>query len=253
MPIDGDITYALARVHARHAMRPTESEWKRLAASRDIQHYLGAVREGTLAGWVSPLGTSLDSHAIERVLRDEWRRYVALVAGWHPAPCRRWIGWLQWLPWLHLLAHDAHPGEPPAWILEDPVCVALARVTGDARAAAAERTPLAPIASAFNAKASIWKAWYEHWIRLVPAGDPQSIPFWPRTHQLLVGHGQSLLDNVGAAPPRSDLARRLSRLFRLGAGTPVATLCHVLLVALDLERLRGELVIRALFEDGAST
>ncbi|WP_139803570.1 hypothetical protein, partial [Cronobacter sakazakii] len=119
MTIEGDIAYALARVHARHAMRPTESEWKRLDASRDIKHYLGALRAGPLADWVSSLGTSLDSHAIERTLREEWRQYVRLVAGWHPTPCQAWIRWLEWLPWLHLLAQHEHAAPLPRWILAD--------------------------------------------------------------------------------------------------------------------------------------
>ena len=51
-----------------------------------------------------------------------------------------------------------------------------------------------------------------------------------------------------SAPYRRDLAQTVTRLFRRHGGTPVAVFCHLALVALDLERLRGDLVRRALFE-----
>ena len=42
----------------------------------------------------------------------------------------------------------------------------------------------------------------------------------------------------------------LRRLFRLHAGSAAAVFAYLALVALDLERLRGGLVVRALFDGG---
>jgi hypothetical protein len=51
-----------------------------------------------------------------------------------------------------------------------------------------------------------------------------------------------------SAPYRRDLVLRLTRMFRRHSGSPAALFCHLALVALDLERLRGDLIRRRLFE-----
>jgi hypothetical protein len=58
------------------------------------------------------------------------------------------------------------------------------------------------------------------------------------------------LADVNAVALRDELRERLNRLFRAAAGTLVATLCHLTLMALDFERLRGGLVNRSLFARG---
>jgi len=64
-------------------------------------------------------------------------------------------------------------------------------------------------------------------------------------------HGRMLaLDGADGVALREQLGAQLSRLFRAAAGTLVATLCHLALMALDFERLRGGLVNRSLFARG---
>jgi hypothetical protein len=58
------------------------------------------------------------------------------------------------------------------------------------------------------------------------------------------------LEGANGTVLRDQLRERLDRLFRAAAGTVVATLCHLALMALDFERLRGGLVNRALFPRG---
>jgi len=47
---------------------------------------------------------------------------------------------------------------------------------------------------------------------------------------------------------RWKLAHALTRMFRERGGTPSAAFCHLALVAIDIERLRGGLVRRRLFD-----
>jgi hypothetical protein len=69
--------------------------------------------------------------------------------------------------------------------------------------------------------------------------------------QAVQRHERDLKHAVDSAEPlRSELARRLERLLRLAAGTVIVTFCHLALVALDLERLRGGLARRCLFGAG---
>ena len=55
-----------------------------------------------------------------------------------------------------------------------------------------------------------------------------------------------------SAPYRRDLAHAVTRLFRRHGASPAAVFCHLVLVALDLERLRGGLVRRRLFEPASA-
>ena len=48
---------------------------------------------------------------------------------------------------------------------------------------------------------------------------------------------------------RAALGARLGRLFRAECEQPAAVFCHLGMIALDVERLRGALLRRALFED----
>jgi len=248
MPSEGTIEYALTRVQARHGMRLSEDDWRRLEASRDLGHYLEAVRMSALAGWVVSLDLTRDSHAIERSLRDAWRYYVERVARWHPQVCQPWLAWLAWLPTLSLLAQLARPEPAPLWLLADSVCGPLAAGSPAERSQALQRTALAPLAAAIGAHTSLVSAWRDHWQRLAPASDAQQRPLIATMLATIAQHADALARAADSATaPRQELHSRLARLFRAAAGTPVASVCHLGLVALELERLRGGLIVRQLF------
>jgi len=240
--------YALTRVHARHGMRLAEGSWRRLEASRDLGHYLEVLRTSSLAQWVASLDPTWDSHAIERALRNEWRRYVDCVTVWHPQLWQPWLGWLAWLPLLGLLAPLARAAPAPQWLLADPVCGPLALGSPEERIAALQRSPLAPLAPALRGRVSLSHAWYTHWQRLAPGGDEPTRQLRSRLCATLERPPEAMLRAQDSSMAlRQDLGVRLSQLFRAGAGTVVASACHVALLALDLERLRGGLIGRRIF------
>jgi hypothetical protein len=247
MSLEGNLEYALARVHARHAARPPEAEWRRVGASRDLTHYFDAARSSSLASWIATLEPSADSHGIERALRTEWRRYVARVASWHPRPWQPWLGWLATLPTLPLLALLARPEPVPAWLLADPVCGPLAPGSPEQRSAALRRTPLAALAPGTLAAQSLMALWHAHWRSLTPAANADTRALIATFSALFGRFAATLAVGDDSSAARERLAAALSRLFRAGAGTVVASVCHLALLALDLERLRGDLASRRLF------
>jgi len=233
---EGNLAYAAARVHARHGLRLAESQWRRIEAGGHLGRYLQLVRSSALAPWVASVDAAHDAHAIERALRSEWRQYVRAVASWHPREWQSWLEWWSWLPLLPLIARLARAGPVPPWMLADPVCGSLALGDPPERAAALEATALAALAPAVRADASIGSAWQREAARRLPRVDPES------------GAGVSLLMRLrSAASPPSGSAAALLRLFRAAAGSGVASGCHLALLALDVERLRGGLVVRCLF------
>jgi len=248
MPIEGNLDYALARVHARHGRRLDEADWRRLEASRDLALYLTAVRSSELADWVSSFDAEHDCHTFERALRAQWRRYVDAVAAWHPQAWQAWLEWLAWLPGLSLLAQLARSEAAPAWMLADPVYGPLAPGTPAERAASLSATALASLQPALAGQTSPGAAWSAHWRTLQPRSDSRTQHSLELLLQTMQRHEQGLLRAADSAEPlRSELANRMHSLLRVAAGTVIVTVCHLTLVALDLERLRGGLARRCLF------
>jgi len=248
MAIEGNLDYALARIQARQGQRLEEADWRRLEANRDLGLYLAAMRTTSLADWVGSFDVEHDCHTFERVLRARWRRYVEAVAAWHPIATQAWLAWLAWLPALSLLAPLARPEPAPGWILADPLLGPLSLGTPEERVAMLTNTPLAPLRGALATRADLSAAWAARWDDLRPALDGPALRSLARFRQTVRRHEHDVEHAVdGAEPLRSELARALLRLLRLGAGTVIVTLCHLALTALDIERLRGGLARRSIF------
>jgi hypothetical protein len=253
MAVEGNFDYASARVCAHHGRRLREADWHLLEASRDLPHYLDAIRRSALAIWVASLDTR-DSHAIERSLRLEWHLYVNRVTTWHPREWQAWLAWIAWLPTLSLLAQLARAERAPPWILADPLCGTIAMGTlAERRSAALKDAALAHFEPAISGRIPMATLWRAHWQTLLAQTDAHTDQLLTALMRTLDEHVQKLTTVSGSSMPlREEFDRRLARLFRAGAGTIVATVCHLALLALDLERLRGGLVTRSLFARPAS-
>src|SRR6185437_80196 len=87
------------------------------------------------------------------------------------------------------------------------------------------------------------KRWYARWRVLWPKSAAE-LGALKKLSQAVNAHVERL-ERAGvqdaSAPHRRDLAQTITRMFRWGGGTPVAAFCHLALVGLDLERLRGGL------------
>jgi hypothetical protein len=94
----------------------------------------------------------------------------------------------------------------------------------------------------------LYAVWLEHWRAL-----------WPPTRRLATGlellarlllrqiGAFSLLSEVAGAPLHETLGRELTYVFRRYSFLPAAAFAHLGLVALDLQRLRAQLLQRLLF------
>jgi len=248
MAMEGNMDYALARIHARIGLLPDEAIWRRIESSRDRAHYLNATRSSVLADWVATIDLSQDAHAIERALRAQWRRHVQEVAQWHPRVWQAWIAWLSWLPALSLLAQLARADPAPTWMLADPDFGIVAPGSLSERAAALTRIGLAPVAASLVNRTSIAAAWMAHWHSLQPQAHARTEQLHRALMRALSRHGQEIREATDSGDlPRAKLAERLSRLLRNSGDTVVASVCYLGLLALHLERLRGGLVLRTVF------
>ena len=251
MSLEGNVEYALVRVQAQYGRRPDTNEWRRLEASHDLGQYLEAARSSLFDPWVSSLDRSRDVHVIERTLRVAWRSYVRRVAGWHPRRWQPWLTWLEWLPTLGLMGRVEHAGQAPVWLLADPILGTVVQGVPAERAAVIKGTALAAFEPAIAGRVPLADLWLRRWRERRPSVDTFTEQLLAAVGRAVQEHARMLaVEGADAGALREGLRERLNRLFRAAAGTVVATLCHLALMALDFERLRGGIVNRALFPRG---
>ncbi len=243
--------YVQARLQSRHGERLQESEWHALEAARSVDHYIERSRGTSLRRFTERVNGRMTAHTIERSLRAAWRAYVAEVAGWVPRewqPAVLWTAHLADLPGLDALLR----GETPGWTQHEPSLSHIAGRDPQLRVAHLENSPLAPLVAEAATERSLAARWHNHWRALWPeraAGTKRLTAF----ADVMRRHFERLAmagPQETSAPHRQDLTSRLARMFRRHGASPVAVFCHLALVALDLERLRGGLSRRRLFEPG---
>jgi hypothetical protein len=219
-----------------------------MESSRDLGLYLAAVRTSPLADWVSSFDPDTDCHTMERSLRAQWQRYVGAVSSWHPLDWQDFVAWIAWLPGLCLLSQLARPDPAPAWMLADPLYGPLAPGAPADRASALSHSALSALHAALTTPGSARAAWSAHWLALRPRADPRTQHSLELLLQAMQRHEQELMRTADSAERlRGELENRMQRLLRTAAGTAIVSVCHLALVALDLERLRGSLARRSLF------
>jgi len=236
-------SYVQARLQARHGERLQDTDWRALEAVRSLDQFIERSRATALHRFSEHLNAGMSSHAIERSLRAAWRDYVAEVAGWGPPdwrPAVLWTSHLADLPAIDALLR----GETPDWAQRDASLLAFLETKRHLA-----KSPVAPLLPAPERENTLARRWYAHWRMLCPRGDAQRA--LAHLSDTVKAHVECLARadrQETSVPHRRELARNVTRMFRRHSGSPIAVFCHLTLAALDLERLRGGLVRRRLFE-----
>lgn len=246
--IDG-LEYAHARLCARNGERPDEADWGHLEAVRELRATLDAARDTRLRHWTTGIAPQDSAHQIEATLRGHWRGLIAEVTGWMPAEWQASLAWCGALADLPVLQYLARGGPSLTWMRDDPVYRDVCIGEPAARAAALGTGPLAPLVPAWPDPDRFLVVWRAEWIRRLPRATLTAAPRLQRLATVLEQH----LTAFGEAAPsegwalRRALQLRLASLFRRAVLDPAAAFVFLALSALDVERLRGELVRRATF------
>jgi len=244
----GSLEYAQARLQARHGRRADEAAWQRLETAREYIALLDAARNSPLRAWVVGLTPRSSARDIEAVLRGHWQAVVDETAGWMPVAWQPAIAWCVLPPLLPALQHLARGGPVRPWMHDDALLRVLCAAAPAARADALRGSAAAALAPAWPAPDALGAAWWHAWQRRLPR--PLHADDSLRTvATLLQAHGSAF----AAAPAgpgtllRRALQARLAPWLRRAAAEPAAAFVHLALAALDLERLRGELLRRVVF------
>ena len=242
-------SYVQARLQARHGERLQEADWRAIEAAWSIDQFVERARASSLRRFIERINARMSPHAAERMLRDTWRAYVAELADWVPSAWREAVLWVSVFPELPII-DGLLRGQAPGWIGQDPAFAELAKAGRQDRNDALANSPLGALAAVEEREETVALRWYAHWRALWPrrfVEDPALLDI-----AAAVKAHVERLDRAGrqetSAPYRRELALKLTRTFRRHGGSSAAVFCHLALVALDLERLRGDIIRRRLFE-----
>lgn len=235
MPVE--FAYAQARAQAQHGRRLSAETWSLLDSSVGLGQFLHHVRGTALAPRVERFSATSSPHVIERSLRREWHDEVECAVRWVPDSWRAAVAWTATLAELPMLDYLLNGGEPQPWMTSDPV---LSRLIGGDGLVLAGPVERAEYGTGFG-------GWLRRWRRLWPTGDADNAAL----EELVVTIESYGIHREGPADHdwRDDLERRALRILRRQREQPVTVFCHLLLLALELHRLREGLLRRALFND----
>ena len=241
----GDLDYALARVAARFGERPGEAAWRSLTVIRGMPALLDVARSSPFRRWVAGIALAADPHAIETALRANRRALVDEVRLWMPAEWQAAIAWAGVLVELPVAQYLARGGAALPWMGDDAVFGDLAH---DARAPGAGG-PLAALAATWSEPDGLMRAWRAEWQRRIPAAVRSDRALLAAFARVVAQHHAALADPAArdGVLPRRTLVSRLALLYRRAISDPAAAFIFLALSALDMERLRGELLRRAIF------
>jgi hypothetical protein len=247
----GSIEYAQARLQSRHGQRASDAQWQQLESTREFVALLDVVRTGPLRHWVAGLTAQASAPQIEALMRGHWQAAVDEVEGWMPPAWNAAVAWCAVLPDLPLLQHLARGGVPDPWMQDDARWRDLCAAPHDERPALLAATHWRALARAWAAPDTLAAAWLDEWRRRLPQALPHADDHLHEVVSALRRHGAAFATATPGpgTPLRRALQARLSLLMRRAMVEPAAAFIHLALSALELERLRGELLVRRLFQN----
>lgn len=243
-----EFAYAQARIQARYASLPTETEWQRLAGARGLGAYLEDARAGPLRPWVKGFSALSGPHDLEQGLRSLAWEQVQEVSAWAPQAWGPSIRWVAWLPFLGVFERLAGAQGLPTWAREDQRLQALLEDDGIPSPLALKRQGLATIAAPGDPE-QVADRWIQEWRSRWPASRRAQRRPLEAFCQELDAHLQAF--RHASAETAWALRRRLRDHLGLRLHQrllqPLTVFLYLALILLDLERLRGDLLRRCVF------
>lgn len=254
MTLHGALAYTQARLQAHHGRQPGNSVFQSLAAISEFRPYLEQARATALEPWTVNISLMSTNHEIERLLRASLRARIEEVTSWVPAPWREVVRWTRVLLDLPALEHLLR-GEPPfPWMFDEDNLKALAIAEAKARRRLLEHGEYAPLARGPREQ-PLLECWLAEWRRRLPEMPRPEVRRLEQLVALVWAHRASFASAPVGEPAsarmaweaRRQLEAKVVQHFRRAFMEPAAVFAHLLLLALEFERLRGALVSRRLF------
>jgi hypothetical protein len=230
--------YPGARLQARHADRPNAATWEQLERVEDFARFVQLARDSGLRAWVVHFGPEANAHQIEQQLRMQFRILVDEVAKWVPAGWRPAVQWVSLLPDLPGLEHLRDGQRPYDWMIADPVFSGVIDGSPD------------PAVSAWLKRShprGLLISWVGRWRELWGSASSEArIGLHILDRLMIRAADQSGGLEGDGAPQVETLGLALKHVFRRRAQQPAGAFAFLVLIWLDVRRLRGGLLRRRL-------
>ncbi len=244
------LAYAQARIQSRYGERANADVWLKLHNIQDLGSYLQTAQQTALRPWVLGLSSTYSSHDIEQALRQKYRQHVDEVANWMPVKWQRPLQWIKRLADLPTLQYLLAGGEPLDWMKSDPE---ITEFTGDdiqLRVQLIRAAGNGALVDSWQQHGSILSGWLSQWNSIRPKSiySDQGLK---SLEKLLLEHMQMQTRQQGKTLPTDYeiMLDRLRLVFRRSAFQPAAVCAYLAIVAIDLHRLRGDLMLRLFFPE----
>ena len=223
--------YLQARVQARYAVLPDEGLWLHIGALKSLTAFLEEARGTVLAQWVFGLSGHSSAEEIEKQLQQHFLDTVIETADWFDEPWHPAVLWLSTLVELPTLDYLIRSNKPVDDSISDPL--------------------LRELMEQKVQSTDLLQAWIDKWKSNWPGLSRRNLQGLEMLLQLLRQHWNQFpsLQVNETWQARSELQARLRLLFRSHLLQPCMAFVYLCLVALNLERLRAELLRRALFDE----
>lgn len=243
------IAYAQARIQSRYGARANANLWLRLHNIHDLGSYLQTAQQTALRPWVLGLSSTHSSHDIELALRQKYRYHVDEVASWMPPDWRQPLRWIKRLADLPVLQYLAANGEALNWMKSDPD---IADFTADdplLRVQAMEQAGARDLLDSWRHSGSMLPGWLSQWNSIRPKSSRFDRGL-QHLEKVLQQQMQPQLKQQGAAVAGDyqSMLDQLRLIFRRYAFQPAAVCAYLVIIALDLHRIRSDLMKRLLFQ-----
>lgn len=241
--------YTQVRLQARHGMRPDERIWQIVESKKDLANYLQTARQTRLKSWVAGLQSTDNHHVLETTLLKLYREYILDVARWVPPAWRESVEWVAVIIYLPAMQHLLRGNTAQNWMFDIPELKSMTMSNLNLRLDGFSRSPYGRLLDAWRENRSLVPAWLACWRSLWPEKKAYQQAPLNTLVSLLEAHVETFrqLSPKVTWRQRQRLAVKLTLMFRGHAFEPVAVFVHLLLVALDMERLRGGILQRKLF------
>lgn len=242
--------YAQTRIQSHYGERADAGVWLKLHNIQDLGSYLQTAQQTALRPWVLGLSSTHNSHDIEQALRQKYRQHVDEVASWMPIKWQRPLQWIKRLADLPTLQYLLAGGEPLGWMKSDPEISDFTADDLQLRVQLIRDAGNEALVDSWQQHGSLLSGWLSQWNSI----RPKSIYFdqgLKPLEKLLLEQMQLQTRQQGATLPTDYeiMLDRLRLVFRRNAFQPAAICAYLAIVAIDVHRLRSDLMLRLFFQD----
>jgi len=248
MTVLSEIAYAQARIQSRYGQRAGASVWLKLHNINDLGSYLQSAQQSPLRHWVLGLSSNHSSHEIELTLRQKYRHHVDEVANWMPMEWKHNLQWIKRLVDLPVINYLVNGGEPLQWMKSDPYLSGFTADDPAMRQLALRQAGSRIMLEHWSRSGSILTGWLAQWYSLLPRGAQRDRGMVAL--EALLNEQMQLQSRQQPAVAPADyetIFERLRLIFRHNAFQPAAVYAYLAIVALDLHRIRSDLMQRLYF------